>query len=151
MLKFKKNWLWKYNRWCDDKVFTKGNVHKASTLCSYFWGSVYNLIGFPFMCILMFHVIGFISGAPLGAAGLWSVMYSFAKEGSWLGIYLNVILGYLTIVLVCLMLWVYIVFLHDSLKRVFKKKPYSENKPSVVKEFLKAKKEKVCPLIKFED
>lgn len=151
MLTFKKNWLWKYNRWCDGMVFTRDGVHNANTLCSYFWGSVYNLIGFPFSCIIMTHTLGFVMGAPLGALGLWEVINNFAGEGSWLGFYLNIILGYLWIGLICLLVWAYIVLLLKPIKRVFKKKSTLENKPSVVKEFLKAKKEKVCPMIEFED
>ena len=87
MLKFKKNWLYKYNDWCDGNIWTIDDVTENKTLCGYFWGSFWNLV----MTNLLYVFISLGVGAIIG--------YSVLSEGvipydGFLGGVLHVLSGW---------------------------------------------------------
>ncbi|AOQ26809.1 hypothetical protein [Vibrio phage S4-7] len=148
MLKFKKNWLYRYNDWCDGNVWTLDNVTENKTLCGYFWGSFWNLV----MANLLYVFISSGVGAIIG--------YSVLSEGiipydGLLGGVLHVLsgwglfIGFLLIFTLFIYLWT--VSWEFIKSKVNTSKEEDETKLSLVSEWVKAKKSKVCPLIKFED
>lgn len=145
MLTFKKNWLWKYNNWCDGKLASKDNVHCSKTICPYFWGSVWNLVGMPSVWLLIFYVIGYMPS--IFVVGLLDLS-SHLKGTGFLGLTTMVIVGWIIISILFLCLYKCAIMVEKFNK---KRKPKINKKPSVIKEFIKAKKNKFCPMIKFED
>jgi len=145
MLTFKKNWLWKYNCWCHDLFASKDNVHYSKTICPYFWGSVWNLVGMPSVWVVIFYLVGYLPSmfvvnllelsSPLKGTGL-------------LGLTIMAIVGWIIILLFVLFVCTCV---HLTQKFNKKRKPKTNNKPSVIKEFIKAKKNKFCPMIEFKD
>lgn len=148
MLKFKKNWLYRYNDWCDGNLWTLDNVTENKTLCSYFWGSFWNLV----MTNLLYVFISSGVGAIIG--------YSVLSEGvipydGFLGGVLHVLsgwglfIGFLFVFTLFIYLWM---ISWEFIKgKVSPSKEEDETKLGLVSEWVKAKKNKVCPMIEFED
>lgn len=145
MLTFKKNWLWKYNRWCEGKVASKDNVHYSKTICPYFWGSIWNLVGMPSAWLFVFYAVGCIPSTFV--VGLLDLSPHLKGTG-FIGLTIIAILGWLIILLFTLLFCVCVVMVQEVNK---KRKHKTEKKPSVIKEYIKAKKNKFCPMIEFED
>jgi hypothetical protein len=151
MLTFKKNWLYKYNEWCTGNWATRDNVHESKTLCPYFWGSIWNVIVVNIWYIFMFHAIGAICSLPL-----MEILERFFTMKGWSGLYIGVVSGYALATCVIFLIIVLVksyIFLIESFlqKRKDREERKVETKPSVVVEYMKSVKSKVCPLIKFED
>lgn len=146
MLKFKKNWLYRYNDWCDDNLWTIDDVTRSKTLCSYFWGSVWNLLVTNVLYVLITCAFGAIMG------------YSALSEGvipfeGMVGIILHILsgwglfLGFILSFVVAVYVWH---FVGNFLGGKFKKSK-EVKKNNIMVEWVKAKKNKICPLIEFED
>ena len=145
MLTFKKNWLWKYNNWCNGKFASKWNVHYSKTICPYFWGSVWNLFGMPSVWVLIFYGVGSL---PSAFVVKLLDLSSPLKGTGFLGLTIAAIVGWI----ILFMFFGFVQLCVALCKKINNKgKPKTNNKPSVIKEYIKAKKNKFCPMIEFED
>lgn len=146
MLKFKKNWLYRYNDWCDSNLWTIDDVTRSKTLCSYFWGSVWNVLVTNILYVLITCAIG----AIIGYSALSEGMVPF--EGV-VGVILHILsgwglfLGFILSFVVAVYVWHLI---GEFLSGKFKT-PNKVKQNNIVIEWVKAKKNKICPLIEFED
>jgi len=98
----------------------------ARNLCSYFWSTVWATALFPIVPVVALFVLLFLT-APLW--GIWIDSQGF-----------NIIIGIFEIFGLC-------VFWYEYRKEEYK---HTVREPSLVKEFVKAKKQKICPLIEYE-
>lgn len=139
MLKFKRSSL-------HYRFVRKFWSHPSTSLCKYVWQFIFSVIG-AITCILMAAMITFIFvlvpiGHILTAAGI----YDFGVEWK------DALLPY--IVWSCIMatgVGALIVRGIREYKWRNRHKVKPEKEPNLFVEFVKAKKEKVCPIIKFED
>ena len=141
MITFKKNWLYRYNEWCDGNLCTFDKVNDNHSICPYFWKSLWNLFGANFIYLLLAHV-----PAVLGVFFEGSSMFEGFDRLSLF--YLYVLVGYLMI-LSFILLVVAVTYVYDLVVRYFKRSKGGNR--SVVIEYVKAKKAKICPMIKWED
>lgn len=152
MLTFKKSsWVYRYNSLCSDWWLMNPDVNSYKSICPYFWGSVWNILIVPVLWGIVMHIVGLLGSIPVVSSSLGDFLLSYTQEGTWAYFYLGIGLGYvfllafiLTVVTLC-----YIVALLMSLKNKFFNT--GKDKPSVVIEYIKAKKSKICPMIKWED
>lgn len=145
MLTFKKNWLYRYNEWSTGNLFTLDHVTNYKSLCSYFWGSVWNLLGAPFLLMFLTIVLSLLGNLILV---LPFDLYVFEK-GTLSNFFYLIATGISTWALLFLLIWSYIAFIHSKVVQLFNKSGNKE--PNLLVEYVKAKKSKICPLIKFED
>lgn len=148
MLEFKRSgnwgWLWKYNDWCDNKALTIDWVNDSKSLCPYFWKSLWNLIVPPVVYLVVIIGMGAIFGSM------------FFEEPKETALPLLVVAGYTFIGTLVGLLYVYFTFCHESVveyldKRKSEKQKEEDKEPNLLLEWVKAKKEKVCPMIKWVD
>lgn len=98
-------------------------------LCSYFWNIVFRIVLIP--CISFFALgLAFLMAMPF----LWT----FFEDGGAIGI---AIIGAIIDIMILAAIWV------DERK---KNRLYIYKPPGPLKQYLKARKEKVCPLIEYE-
>lgn len=141
MLVFKKNWIYRYNEWCNGNMFTVDNVNDSKSICAYFWKTMWNLFPVNFLYLVVAH-------AP-AVCGLWLERFNYL-EGiqGFSALYCMLFAGYLTLA-------VFLLTLTGVILLYTKVGCYNENhkksNPNLVVEYLKAKKSKVCPMIKWED
>ncbi|UUW39770.1 hypothetical protein VP14_083 [Vibrio phage VPMCC14] len=141
MLVFKKNWLYKYNEWCSGNFATLDNVNDSKSICPYFWKSLWNLFGTNTIYLLLAHV-------PL-VAGMWisnTEMFSGLKGLALT--YTALLVGYILLILFFFVILGFVV-LQEKLSNKIKSVGTPSN--NVVVEYIKAKKSKICPMIKWED
>lgn len=149
MLKFKKNWLYRYNDWCDDNLWTIDDVTRSKTLCSYFWGSFWNLVVTNTLYVMISVAVGAIIGYSLLGEGM--IPYD-----GLLGGLLHILVGW-ALLLSFLLMFTLAVYSWVTVSGIVKSKikPTERNsKPTqlgLIGEWVKAKKNKVCPMIEFED
>lgn len=137
MITFKKKSLhYKFNNLVKGIDFCADATH-CKSLCSYFWSTIYNLIAMtltPFVMFTIFTLYGCVI-----ASLLWSLDAQ------------PIDLTYLWLVGVVGIAATLAAFLVPSLIIDKCKEESPDKEPSVVREWVKAKKAKVCPMIKFED
>lgn len=141
MLVFKKNWLYKYNKWCSGNFATIDNVNDSKSICPYFWKSLWNLFGTNFIYILLAHVPA--------VCGVWiKNLEMFDGVGGFSLLYSSLVVGYICMFIFFLCI-VSCVIIQDNITKLSKSKKEQNN--NVVIEYIKAKKSKICPMIKWED
>ncbi|CAM0062244.1 membrane protein [Vibrio phage K406] len=141
MITFKKNWLYKYNAWCDGNFATIDDVNGCKSICPYFWCSMWNLFGTFSVYLLLAHL------PALAGANLAKYLLGESFTGLT-ALYSSVGLGYVVLAAIlglCVGIGVSVHYISNITKN------RQEKKPSVVVEYLKAKKSKICPMIKWED
>lgn len=141
MITFKKNWLYRYNKWCTGNMFTIDYVNDSESVCPYFWKSLWNVVVVNLLYLSIAHFpavfgVGIVDNLAEGSLSGLPMMYSSLGAG-----YLILICAFSGI-FGCAYLYTTIADKIGSSK---------ESKPSVVVEYLKAKKNKICPMIKWED
>lgn len=141
MITFKKNWLYRYNKWCTGNPLTIDYVNDSKSICLYFWKSLWNVLVVNLLYLVFAHFPA--------AAGVKIV--DKLAEGSLSGLpmfYAALGVGYLILIgAICGILgfgYLYTV-ITDKIEGD------KNSKPSVVVEYLRAKKNKICPMIKWED
>lgn len=155
-----KSWLFKYNKAvgsCD--VFI--NAIHCQSVCAYFWSSIWNICMGSLALLIVFLVLTSVGGAIMQLSSLSSI-----PALSGLPWYFLFIPGGLFIVafLICACIVIFCgAVITDFIKDLFTKrnepKQFDENGEEIVKhkepnifiEWLKAKKNKHCPIIHFED
>lgn len=141
MLVFKKNWLYKYNNWCSGNFATIDNVNDSKSICPYFWKSLWNLLGTNMIYIILAHVPSVM--------GIWITKVDLFNNLSGIGLlYTSLVVGYLCMILFFLCIFCCVI-VQDNVKKLFKSKGEKSN--NIVIEYIKAKKSKICPMIKWED
>lgn len=141
MLTFKKNWIYKYNEWCTDNLFTIDDVNESKSICPYFWKTLWNLFPVNMLYILVAHLPA--------VTGVWIFkLETFEDLDGWVAFYSSVVAGYLAIVAFVIALLLIAIIMEIS-SRI--KKRNAGKQPSVIMEYIKAKKSKICPMIKWED
>lgn len=141
MITFKKNWLYTYNNWCTGNMFTIDHVNDSKSICPYFWKSLWNVVGVNLMYLGIAHfpaVFGAKIVDNLSEESLTGLPMLYASLGVGYLILIGVIFGALGVG-----------YLYATITD--KIEGNKNSKPSVVVEYLKAKKNKVCPVIKWED
>ncbi|QDH49064.1 hypothetical protein PHYNN_235 [Pantoea phage Phynn] len=148
------SWHYRFNSWKTDSYKTESK----KTLCSYFWFTVKNIVFVMSWPVLIFIVLGLVGITMMhdttpAWAGWWN-----ANPSGWLQllsypllglIFIAVIgLGALIIVAVVCVLVDVITYVVLFFRGLSKKK---EGSSGLVMSYLKARKEKICPVIKFED
>ena len=145
----KKSWHYKFNKWATKQ--TSGpwiNAIYCESICPYFWSTLWN-ITWVLILALIFYSISSIAGATfLNMTEVSSV------DLSWL--WLVGVGGIACVVALFLLVAVSVYFILEGKKKVvskvFSKKEDGKTKePNVFIEWLKAKKDKVCPMIEFKD
>ncbi|CAH9014588.1 conserved hypothetical protein [Vibrio phage 424E50-1] len=158
MLKFKKGLLYKYNTWCNGNLFTKDYVNKSKSICPYFWGSVWNVLFVNTLYLIIVTVAGLmISLLPVEGLGLFKEWVG--EQGTLLYFVKSVFIGVTTFITfigtVVSVVYVWIAFLLPTVSKLVRKyKTKGESapkKPNLLVEWVKAKKNKVCPMIEWED
>lgn len=169
----KKSWLNKYLHWilfCTDRVTYNSWKGMPKSLCSYFWISLIILLLSPILIPLrvfsnisgvfregsvftnyMSCVLGILASLMLLGAGGGTAIELFNVDTETLTT-LGFI-GYSILGSICLMLMVGIIlgcvvgafYIGDVIKDKKRNK-----KPNIVGEFVKAKKDKVCPIIEYK-
>src|SRR3990170_3969373 len=145
-LKFSKGWHYKlvlyvwgrsyFNDWGDPKYV------KRISLCTYFWSVVLSIFMYPVSIIWHTRLVQILIVVLAGLSEWWWIGLAifFGGIGAGAGVAGAVIgAGYL----------------YDRIK-YYRRRRYEEvvrkpRKPSLIKEFIKAKKNKVCPCIEFVD
>jgi len=141
MLVFKKNWLYKYNEWCSGNFATIDNVNDSKSICPYFWKSLWNLFGTNLIYIILAHVPSVM--------GIWITRVELFDELDGFSLlYTSLVVGYICMFIFFLCI-VGCVILQETITKLFKSKKEQSN--NVVVEYIKAKKSKICPMIKWED
>ena len=151
----KKSWHYKLNMWYTEGV--------PRSLCPYFWRTVWYIVTLPITIVLFipWGIVLLITGDReniveeypralamdilLGAAFCMIAIFWHLnpKEGDpWVVVW---VLGLTSWLLLVIILIVYIGSLFE--KRVQKK----EKKPNILGEYLKARKNKYCPIIEWEE
>lgn len=144
MLTFKKGLLYKYNKWCNGNLFTRDYVNESKSICPYFWGSVWNVVFVNTFYLTMLIVLGLLfSVIPVELLGLFTGWVG--DQGTWLYFVKSVLVGVSTVltigaIFVPVDMWV--AFLCK-----FERKLKSAD---TVVEWVKATKNKVCPMIQWE-
>ena len=140
MLVFKKNWIYRYNDWCDGNCFTIDNVNDSKSICSYFWKTMWNLIPVNLMYCVLAHVPA--------VCGIWLKQFEFFDGmPGFPALYICLVAGYLSFAVFVLILVGFVVIYSKFESR----KQNSDKDTNLVIEYIKAKKNKVCPMIKWED
>lgn len=141
MLTFKKNWIYKYNEWCKGNLFTIDNVNDSKSICPYFWKTLWNLLAVNMLYISVSHFPA--------VAGVWILqLETFENLEGWVAFYSFVVAGYLAIVAFIIGLLLIAVIM-EICSRI--KERNAGKQSSVFVEYIKAKKSKICPMIKWED
>lgn len=155
-----KSWLYKYNKSVGSgELFI--NAIRCKSLCAYFWSSVWNIcIG----CLGL--LVAYIILTALGGAVMELSFLSTIPALSGLPVQTLFIPGILFVVLFLICAFVIIFgaavitdFIRDIIAKVTEPKKFDESgqeiekhkEPNIFIEWFKAKKNKHCPLIHFED
>lgn len=144
MITFKKKSLhYKFNNLVKDLDFTY-DATCCKSLCSYFWSTVWNICMCTVTTIMIFLILSLAGGA---VSQLWDL------EPQLLDFTYLWIVGFVSFVLVIVTLFAVVYTSVETPKFIVNKfkVSYSDKEPSVVREWIKANKDKVCPMIKFED
>ncbi len=149
-MKVTKNWIYRYNEWCNDKPFTIDNVNDEKIICSCFWKSMWNIVGVNILHIIIFMSFGL-------AVGSWSVDTIMAFVGNTtVSLVFAAIVGwailFLLIAIVISLAWI----LHEVRSKCLKSRAEKveievDTQSSLIVEFFKAKKAKFCPMIEWVD
>ncbi|CAH9014536.1 conserved hypothetical protein [Vibrio phage 501E54-1] len=158
MLKFKKGLLYKYNNWCDGNLFTRDYVNNSKSICPYFWGSVWNVLFVNALYLIVFTVLGIVVSL-LSVEGVGLFENWLGEKGSWLYFGKRIFIGTATWVsiigTIAGIVYSYIVFLLPRIINLLQKYSRADKttpkKPNLLVEWVKAKKNKVCPMIEWED
>lgn len=120
------------------------------SLCVYFWMTAANLfISIPFYLFIAFNV-----GTPLIVAPIVAIVSFFTEvTDAWVAfvpIGIAVLIAYATTIILCI--------IAASIFWVKEEKPFSfqhrekvEKEPGLIRSYLKARKEKFCPIISLDD
>ncbi|WXB47761.1 membrane protein [Vibrio phage VB_VaC_TDDLMA] len=155
-----KSWLFKYN-----KAVGRGNLFinaiHCKSVCAYFWSSVWNICMGSLALLIAYLVLTALGGAVMKLSFLASI-----PALSGLHVSLLFIPGILSILVFLIYVFI-VIFGFTVITDLFKKlstkrtepKQFDENGEEIVKhkepnifiEWLKAKKNKHCPIIHFED
>lgn len=145
-MKFRRGWIYKYNDWIDDKPFSFAGVNSSKSLCPYFWKTLYNLL-VPFMWIGSWYI-------TLGLLGV-AAFHQYFPQGinDFLMITLGAITGTVALILILVLIVSCMLFFTSIKNRISNKGIDNfKNKPdNIVIAWVKAKKEKICPMIEWED
>lgn len=157
-MKFKKNgtwgWLYKYNQWCNGNLCTINHVNASQSICPYFWKSMWNLVAVNTIYLVLGSVMSvLLSLIPVEGLGLFTDWVG--ENGTWIYFFKNILVGLGTLASVFFVVWVWLAFLMEPVFKFFRKfksdKPPVEKEPNMAIEWVKAKKNKVCPMIEWED
>lgn len=155
-LKFNKNsWHYKlvfflYGRWYFP--IPQYSTRKIS-LCKYFWTVVTGVFIFPFIKLWRSLPYSIRDHEDLGRAiSIWAVIcgiihivaWSFLAEYWWLGFTV-----FFSVLGVGALIGAVIIFIIDLIDKHREKQSKKTRRPSLLKEFIKARKNKVCPCIEF--
>lgn len=151
----KSSWVYKFNNFINDEVSGSVNANGSKSLCPYFWLTLWNVF-----ISLVWAVLCFLVSSVLGDSVLEKV---FSIDVGISDLYWSWLVGILTIVLVFgfVVLFAVILYLTGEIFKyskhkvsTFKGKNTKDNtscKPNLLLEWLRAKKEKVCPMIEFKE
>ena len=141
MITFKKNWLYRYNEWCDGNLYTFDKVNDSRSICTYFWKSLWNLLGVNLIYVIIAHTPSL--------CGVWVTEFNVLEGlGGFSLFYIALLVGYVSL-LAFILAATGIVLGCKYITSLFKSG--KEGKSSVVIEYVKAKKAKICPMIEWED
>ena len=137
MIVNKKSWHYRWNNIFRDKYTTESK----NTLCSYFWYTVFNtLVPAGAMCLIL--VLFYLIGVDICLEYGWSTWLSVP-----VGIILYLVVGTVAGVLIGIA-WGAVKLVRRGVEYAGDHKP---EKASLVAEYLKAKKRKICPFIEFKE
>ena len=152
MITFKRNsWHYKFNSWLEKQSSGPWlDATDCKSICPYFWCTLWN-ITWTLLFILVFFFIATLAGATslsmetisaLDFSWLW--LAGVGVVTSIFGIFLLVAVG------------TYLIFdlTKNVLSKIFSQKgdaTQEDKEPSVVVEWVKAKKAKICPMIEFKE
>lgn len=146
------SWHYRFNAW----KTTHARTFARKSLCSYFWFTIWNmfwLVFWPVVAVAILYVLGFgmiddtkaalFSWWTSNPSGMWQIV-SYPFVGA---VFLT------SIVVAGCAVFATLFFLGFAFRyvRAKIKKEHVDRKPSLVVEYIKARKHKVCPIIEFED
>lgn len=149
----KKSWHYRFNKCVGNSKFPVFNATRCKSICPYFWQTLWNICATLFglsIAYLMLTAIG--GGAIQEYLPNWSTT-PYPLWWLWLA-------GIATIIIMMLMVALIVtvpVLLFLGFKWMFKKlstknqEKLENEQPSVIIEWVKAKKAKICPMIEFKD
>lgn len=145
---------WHYRTLTDGLFWLDGWV-ASNSLCLYFWQVFFRLLmGFGIAMVatspLVFYIVGVMELYAPEHMALILLLLPWVVCGLVVSVVGGVIVAMLCIGLVfyaigSLLSWLWGV---SPLNKYIKK---AENRPSIIVEYVKAKKDKVCPILEFED
>lgn len=134
---------------------TEYKVKSKNTLCSYFWFTVWNLFVISFITsaiIFVFYMVGYGVNEETTKYGYDALLIPYIG---------NIIIPFLglifvaCVVSVALSLTGIVYYIHTGfIKFQNREKPHKDKKskqPGLISSYIKAKKEKFCPIIEFKD
>lgn len=147
-----KSWHYRMNLW----RHPKWKVESKKTLCSYFWFTVWNLVFISFFAvtiIAVFYMVGL-------NANLEFIKHGYnAFSIPYIGHIIVFIIGIVFVAIIVALAFSIIgaIYFASFLKNKYsnyrdsQKANNQQKQPGLVSSYIKAKKEKFCPIIEFKD
>lgn len=151
----KSSWCYKFNKFISSNISGSINANSCKSLCPYFWSTLWNVF-----ITLVWAAVYFLVSSAAGGFMLEEVLgINVGRTDlywAWLVGTLTIILVFGFMVLFVGALYLIGEFFKYSKHKVstFKGKSTKDNtpcKPNLLLEWLRAKKEKVCPMIEFKE